>query len=1037
MITGVSTAPAGAAGVEASSFGIAKFTMQTTRPVQVPYGPGIPGYGFINEAYASTQADSHPYALTSTLEFASEEVGTDHLLAPTRDLKDMIIDLPPGLSADPLAVARCRLAQAVSGRPCPVDSQVGVFVLRISGNTILGPIVDLTPEAGQSAELGLETPLHVTFPLTGRVVRTPQGYGLALLANGLPALGVVSVETTLWGVPAATVNDPQRGRSCFAEDVSQQWSCQGGGVASGEAPVPFLTMPSDCSAGPLSGIAWADSWEQPGQYVQAQSTLPGMTGCELLPFDPEIEVKPDTLLADEPVGMSVHIGVGQSESAQSVATPQLRDATVTLPQGVSISPGVAEGIQACQQSGPQGIDIPTGLNASGRALQPDEVGEGEQIGANGEPQLAPGRCPEASAIGTAEAFTPLLRSPIKGRVYLATPACGGAAQPSCTEQDAADGDLYRLYVELGGQSQNEGVNIKVEGGVQANPATGQLTVKLRENPQLPLSQLNVNLDGGPSALLDSPPMCGPARTTSDLLSWSAPGITPAPESLLMPGTPDAEPSSFYDVTGCSTSPTLDPGMLAGMLISQAGASSPFTFTVTRGDREPYLSQIQLHAPQGLSATLSSVMPCEEALASTGKCPETSLIGSSLVASGAGSHPYEMPGRIYLTSGYEGAPFGLSIVTDGIAGPFNLGQILIRARIDIDPQTAALTVTSDPLPQIVLGIPLRLQRVTLNIDRPNFMLNPTSCSARQITATIAGTQGATAETSNPFAAGGCKSLRFRPYLKASTNAHTSYAGGASLDVKLTFPNAQHDPEANLAQIKLELPKQLPSRLTTLQNACPSLTFNANPAVCPKSSIVGITRAQTPVIPGELIGPVYLVSHGRGAFPSPIVVLQGDGVRLNLAGSTVIDKTGIVSVVFKVTPDVPTASLELYLPQGPHSVLSANTNLCALTKTITHTTTQKAQGGTTRRTIKLRENVPASLIMPTELIGQNGAIVRQNAQIEVTGCARARRATSPPAPPLPASRVRARPADGKPRTALYAAIPAPVTRRRAHGSRGRTP
>jgi hypothetical protein len=991
----VSVVPAAAAGVEGKPFGIARFTMQTTQTRQVPHGPGIPGSGFVNEPYTFTQAGGHPYALTSTLEFASEEVGTDHSLVPTRDPRDMIIDLPPGLSADPLAVSRCRLAQAVAGKSCPVDSQVGVFVLRFASKAMLGPIVDLTPEAGRSAELGLETPFKVMFPLTGHVVRTPQGYGLSIVGNGLPALSVVSVETTLWGVPAATVHDPQRGLSCTAGDVNQQWSCQGGGVPSGEAPVAFLTMPSDCSAGPQTGIAWADSWEEPGRYEQGRSTLPGMTGCDLLPFDPEIEVKPDTLLADEPVGVSVGIGVHQTESPQEVATPQLRGATVTLPQGVSISPGVADGVQACKQTGREGIDIPTGLNASGEPLKPGEIGEGEEAGLSGEPRLAPGHCPEASTVGAAEALTPLLPSPIKGRVYLATPGCGGPGQGSCTEEDAVDGNLYRLYVELGGSGvRDEGVNIKVEGKVEANPATGQLTVKLMENPQLPLSQLNIDLGGGPRALLDNPATCGPARTTSDLEPWSAPGTTPAPESLFMPGTSDADPSSFYDVTGCASSPTLNPGMLAGTLTSQAGAFSAFTFSVTRSDREPYLSRLQLRTPPGLSAMLSSVPLCEGVLANTGKCPEASRIGSTLVASGAGSHPYEMPGRIYLTAGYEGAPFGLSIVTDAVAGPLNLGLVVIRAQINIDPETSALTITSDPLPQIVLGIPLRLQRVTLNIDRPGFMFNPTNCKAQQVTATIAGAQGATAHASNPFAAGGCKSLAFKPNLEASTSAHTSYTNGASLDMRLTFPNVEQGAEANLAQIKVALPRQLPSRLTTLQNACPDTTFHADPSACPKASIVGIARARTPVLPVELAGPVYFVSHGRNAFPSPIVVLQGDGVRLDLLGSTVIDKTGIASVAFKATPDVPVASLELYLPQGPHSVLSANTSLCALRKTVTvkRNITQQAHGRTVRHTVKMRKRVPATLTMPTELVAQNGAVIHQNTKIDVTGCAASKAKTA---------------------------------------------
>jgi hypothetical protein len=976
---------AGALAAQAKPLGITTFSMQTTRAVPVPDGPGLPGYGFVNEPYSFTQAGGHPDALTSKIELETEEVGKDHSIVATRDLRDLTIGLPPGLLADPLAVSRCPHSLATSGESCPLDSQVGVFVLRSAKTTMLGPIVDLIPEAGQVAELGLETPYKIAFPLVGHVVRTPAGYGLALVAGGLPRLAITGVETTLWGDPAAAVNDPLRGLVCTTGDVEQQWSCEGGGAKSGEAPAPFLTMPSDCSAGPQVGSVWADSWEEPGQYARAQSTLPAMSGCEQLPFGPEMEVSPDTLLADEPVGVDVRIKAAHSEE-QEVATPPLRSAHVSLAQGLSISPGAAGGLQACGRDGPEGIDIPTGLNANGQTLEPGEMGEGEELGLDGEAQLAPGHCPRASTVGEVEAFTPLVGSPIKGHVYLASPGCGGPLQASCGAADAADGNLYRLYLELGGEPGEEGVDVKVEAEIQANPATGQLTLTLTESPQLALSELRIELTGGPRALLDSPATCGTSTTTSDLEAWSAPGTTPAPESQLVPGTANADPSSFYDVSGCSNTPALHPGFLAGTLTPRAGAFSAFTFSVTRGDREPYLSQIQLRTPPGLSAMLASVPLCDQALANAGSCPQASQIGSTVIASGAGSDPLEMPGRIYLTSGYDGAPFGLSIVTEARAGPLNLGVVVIRARVDVDPETATIAITSDPLPQIVLGVPLRLQKVTLDIDRPRFMLNPTNCGPLQVTATIVGTSQTSAAVSNPFAVGGCKSLAFKPELKASTSGHTSYAGGASLEIKLTLANAEQGGEANLAQVKVALPKQLPSRLTTLQGACPRVTFDANPAACPRTSVVGIARARTPVLTGELMGPVYFVSRGRNAFPAPVMLLQGEGVTLELSGSTLIEKTGLASIVFNGLPDVPIESLELYLPRGAHSMLAANANLCRLSRTVTvrRKLAEHVRGQLVHRIIEMHKRVRASLLMPTELVAQNGAIVHQNTKIEVSGC-----------------------------------------------------
>jgi hypothetical protein len=986
MFLCVFLAPASAAP-EGKPFGIAQFAMQTTHSTAVP--AGAPGPGFANEAYAFTQAGGHPDALTTTLEFASEMIGegTD----PTRDPKDMIIDLPAGLTANPLAVPLCPHAQAMSGS-CPSDSQVGVYEFHDFGNKAqLGPIFDMTPETGQSAELGFSAPFVGTLPLMGRLVRTPSGYGLRIVANGLPMLSILSVETSLWGVPAAASHDPERGLSCGAITLTQRWSCEGGGVTDGAPQTPFLTMPTDCSAGPLVGVAWSESWEEPGRILQAQSALPGVTNCNQIPFDPELEVRPDTGHPDAPVGITVTIGVEQPESSIVTAAPQLRDATITLPEGVSISAGVADGLQACKATDPEGIDMPTGLNASGEPLKPSEVGEGEELAPSGEARLAPGHCPPPSTVGTAEALSPLLPTPIKGRVYLALPGCGGPGQPGCTAQDAVDGNLYRLYVELGGHELHpSGVNIKIEGKVEANPATGQLTVKLVNNPELPLSQLNLTLNGGPRALLDNPATCGPASTTSDLEPWSTPGVTPAPESQYMPGTADAAPSSFYEVTGCPTTPMFTPAILAGSTIPQAGVFTPFTFTVTRADGEQYLSVLDLTTPPGVSAMLSNVPLCEEPAASNGQCPPASRIGSTIVGAGAGSHPLQLPGNIYLTSGYDGAPFGLSIVTNAVAGPLNLGQIVIRSRVDLDSETAALTITSDPLPQIVFGVPLRIQRVILNIDRPNFIFNPTDCEIQQITATIVSSQGRSAHESNRFAIGGCRNLRFAPTIKASTNAHTTFATGASFDMKLSIANAKRGSQANLAAIKMTLPQQLPSRLTTLQQACPQTTFTADPAACPAGAIIGIARARTPVLPVEMEGPVYFVSRGRNAFPSPVLVLEGDGVRLNLAGTTTIDSKEITHVAFKTVPDMPIETFELYLPQGRHSLLGANTNLCAPRKaaTISRRNAHHSRSRSASRLAQAHKSAAAKLLMAIELVAHNGAILHQSTPITVTGCATAK-------------------------------------------------
>jgi hypothetical protein len=957
------------ATADAKPLTITKFTLQTTRAVRT--GPlSGESYGFANEPYSFTQAGGHPDGLTASFEFEQQQVKTSFGQGPvpTRDPKDIAVAVPPGLLGNPTAVPRCPLKQALAfGVPCPPSTQIGIAVIYLEHNEgLVGPIVNVTPEAGQSAQFAIETSQKVNFVLTGHVVRTPEGYGLSVVDNGILDAQIVAVETTFWGVPAAEVHDPERGLYCNRLTLLPLlWGCglgAGGGLGeekSGEPEVPFLTMPSNCAAGPETATMRADSWEEPGVYVSASDTLPAPTGCNQLQFDPRISVEPDTMLADAPVGLGVNVTVPQFEEPQRLSSPEIRSAVVTLPPGMSISPGIVDGIQACDEFGTEGINF-TGP-------------ESEEIGLSGELQLASGHCPDASIVGTAKAITPLLSEPVEGHIYLARPGCGGAGQDPCTKQDALDGTLYKLYLELGGTGPLAitGVHLKFPGETEANPATGQLTTrfegielgnppKFEGLPQLPVSKLEVHLNSGPRAPIDNSAVCGPAITTADFTPWSAPGITP--EGLSVAGLPDATPSSFFDVEGCASPPELTPAFLAGTVTPNAGKFSAFTMNLSRKDREQYVKGIQVHTPPGLLGILANVPLCGEVAADEGTCGEASKIGTTRVASGAGSHPFEIEGNIYLTGPYAGSPFGLSIAVHVVAGPFNLGVVVVRARIAVDPENSTLTITTDEsgphaVPQIIDGVPVRLQRVTVNVDRPNFMFNPTNCAAQQISATISGSQEAVASVLSPFAVGGCKSLAFKPSFKVSTNGHTSRTKGASLDAKLSYPKGALGSYANIARAKVSLPKQLPSRLTTLQKACPAATFDSNPASCPGGSIVGIVRSTTPLLPVELSGPVYFVSHGGEAFPSLIVVLQGDGVRVDLTGTTFISKAGITSSTFKTVPDVPVNSFELYLPEGKFSALAANGKLC------------KEQ---------------SKLKMPTEFVAQNGAVIHQITKITVTGC-----------------------------------------------------
>jgi hypothetical protein len=955
--------PAAQAAIVGKPFAIKKFTMETTSPTKEIAVPG--GSEFVNEPYAFTQAGGHPWALTTKIEFESEEaeriIDKERVLVPTRDPKDIVVDLPPGLLGDPMALPSCPLTIVHAGGRCPAATQVGVYRVRWQvGKEELAPIVNVTPEAGQTAEFALENEVNITPVLTAHLVRTDQGYGFDVESNEIPEVEVLSIETTFWGVPADPSHDAMRGLFCGKVAQMQSLNCSvgTGKESSGVLPVPFLTMGTNCSAGPEIATIRADSWQEPGfvgvngqyseQYRQKTATMPGVTGCNLLQFSPTINTAPDTLLADEPVGLGVTLNVPVNEKPDTNATPQLRDSLITLPEGLSIGPGVVDGIEACDEFGPNGINI-TGP-------------ESEEVSLTGELQLAAGHCPDASIVGTAEAITPFLPAPIKGHVYLARPGCGGVRQRTCTEEDARDGNLYRLYLELGGTGllAKTGVHFKVALETEANTATGQLTTRATGTPQAPFSELKIQLNGGPRAPLDNPAACGRAVTTSDFTPWSAQGTTP--QGITMLGTPDATPSSFFNVIGCTGSPGLSPAFQAGTVNPRAGQFSPFTLNLSRQDREQYVKGIQVHTPPGLLGMLSNVPLCGEVQANAGTCPAQSKIGTTRVATGAGSHPFEIEGNVYLTGRYRGAPFVLSIATSAVAGPVNLGTVVVRAQIHVDPTDSTLTVTTDEdgpyaVPQLIFGIPLRLQRVRVNIDRPNFMFNPTSCAAQQVEAAIAGSEDAKAMVASRFASSGCKGLAFKPAFKVSVSGRTSRANGAGLDAKLSYPKDAFGNDANIAKVKVSLPKQLPSRLTTLQRACPAATFTSNPGLCPRESIVGIARASTPLLPVGLAGPVFFVSHGGEAFPSLIVVLQGYGVRVDLTGTTFISKRGITSSTFKMVPDVPVKTFELYLPQGRYSALAANGDLC------------KAR---------------AKLVMPTTFIAHNGAQMKQSTKLAVAGC-----------------------------------------------------
>ncbi len=917
----------GAGGREAS-------TSESTLVNEGPAPFGISQFAFEAtglDGAADPQAGDHPYGVTTTLDLNTDLNGNGQRPQVAQDAREIAVTFPQGFYGDPLAAAQCPEvdltdAEGVLGEEdyrthCPPASQVGTVRLLQEGglrSKYPFPLYNLAPDAGYPAELGFNAGLAQPIFLYASLVPSPSGYRLRIATPGaLRAVGVEGISVTTFGDPGER---------------------DGGG-----GTVAFITNPTHCSTTPLTASVEATSWE--GGSASAESTAyPDVSGCNLLQgvaaFDPSIRVEPESTQADTPSGYEVDLKLPQAPDVfGEFATPELKNATVTLPAGVSVSPSAASGPSALEGCTEAQID-----------LLGTELGEGHP-GGNGSPyddgltHASPGHCPENARIGKVEVKTPLFEEPLRGQVYLAQPHCGGAGQPECTEAAAEEGEVFGLYLEMAGS----GVIIKLAGSVEAGGygahsletglAPGQLRTRFDNNPQLPFEELKLTFAGGQRAPLQNPQSCGTFTTTSELEPWSA------PES-----GPNATPPSAFAVTGCASPMPFKPGFTAGTLTPIAGGYSPFTLQLTRRDGEQDFAGVSVATPAGLEGMLSRVALCGEPRAALGTCSSSSQIGTATVASGAGSEPLWLSGPVYLTGPYKGAPFGLSIVVPAKAGPFNLGNVVVRSAISVNPYTAQLTVTSDPLPQSIDGVPFRLKTVDVEVNRREFMFNPTNCDSQSINGTISAAQGASSSVSSPFAVTGCRNLPFKPGFTASTPGKTSKADGASLVVKVT----QKPGEANIHKVDLQLPIALPSRLTTLQKACTEAQFNANPAGCPEGSFIGTATAHTPVLNVPLAGPAILVSHGSAEFPDVEFILQGEGVEIVLDGKTDIKK-GITYSKFETVPDAPISSFETVLPEGPHSVLAAYGNLCS-----------------------------QNLVMPTTITGQNGAQVTQSTNIAVTGC-----------------------------------------------------
>jgi hypothetical protein len=914
----------------------------------ITFGANPVQYEVIDEAgHPYTQAAGHPYEVRVhfTINAASPNVAAN--------VKDVISQLPPGLIGDPSATPKCTRSE-LGRRGCSGAAQVGVIVVNSAGEQGLGfvepyALYNIVPPEGVAAEFGA-TFKGVSNAYIDARLRSDGDYGVTAEGANVPnIIGISEVFLRFWGVPADESHDalrrcPGSEAPCAIEDRVLK---------------PFLRNPTSCG-GPLTTTFAFDSWQAPGQFDEHAISTPAITGCDRVGFSPSLQVAPTSSQADSPTGLHVDLHIPQDQACESgppvsceLAQADLKDTKVTLPAGLSANPSAANGLQACSP-------VQVGLT-SAPAVTPVTF------------TADPAQCPDAAKVGTVSVDTPLLDHPLPGAVYIATP------------YDNPFGSLLAIYIAI--YDPQTGVVVKLAGHVEPDPQTGQLTTTFSDSPQVPFEDFKLDFFAGTRAALATPEACGTYATSASFTSWST----------LAPVSPEITP--FPISAGCVSG--FSPSFSAGAANLQAGAFTPFTLSFSRADTDQQVAGLSVGLPSGLLAKIAGVARCSDAAlaaaaASSGaaeqanpSCPAGSLLGTVQTGAGAGEDPFFLSGKIYLTGPYNGGPYGLAVVVPAVAGPFDLGTVVVRQSLRIDPQTAQVTAVSDPLPTILKGIPIRLRRVDATIDRPGFTLNPTNCNPKTIAGSLTSIAGLSAPVSQRFQVGGCGALTFKPGFKAFTSGTTSKANGASLTVKVTAKPG----EANIAKVALQLPLALPSRLTTLQKACSEAQFDANPAGCPEGSNVGTATAVTPVLNVPLTGPAYLVSHGAAAFPDVEFVLQGEGVRIILDGKTDIKK-GITYSRFETVPDAPISSFETTFPQGPHSVLAANGNLCAATTPVTvkKRVAVRRHGRVVHVRRPVKRLIPAPLLMPTSLTAQNGAVLTQATKIAVTGCPKAKKTAS---------------------------------------------
>jgi hypothetical protein len=835
----------------------------------------------------ANQAGEHPDSFTTRLDF-NRRLNKDNGPMADEQARDVQVDLPRGFVGDPTAVPQCEFQQLINGGifGCPNSTQVGVVtVLSSRGGNFRVPVYNIEPPPDLPALFAFNTAIGPTVTMEPEL-RSDGDYGITVSSRGInQVIDLGGVRITFWGVPADPSHDVDRGlhpdnpaQNCLA---SADPACRN---PAGTERRPFLTTPTDCSVGSLRTNVHVRSWN--GSTDSDFYAGPAMTGCEDLPFEPTIRVQPTSTQPDSPTGLDVDLRVPQNDNPEGLATAHLEKAVVTLPEGMTVNPSSANGLDACTSA---------------------------QIGLDNR---ADPTCPEASKIGSVEVDTPLLDAPLNGSVYVAK------------QGDNPFRSLLAIYIVAKGP----GLIVKLPGHVDPDPQTGRLTTTFDDNPQLPFTSFRVRFKGGPRAPLANPPTCGMKVVETSMTPYSAYPEFPAPR--VADPAKIAHPSDTFNIDCTPGLGGFAPSFHAGTTNPAAGAFSPFALRINRADGQQYMRGLSLEMPPGLIANVRGIPLCPNDRANAGTCDPASKVGTAVVGAGSGSQPFftaREHGSVYLTEGYGGGPFGLATVVRAIAGPYDLGTVVVRQAIHVDRIDAHVTVVSDPMPVILEGIPLRVRSINVDIDRPGFMINPTSCAEKQIKATLTSLEGTVHQAADRFQAADCARLPLRPRLRMRLTGRKQTTDGKHPGLRAVL--TQRPGQANLRRVRVKLPLALALDPENAQSddLC---EFAAGLRVdCPPSAIVGRARAFTPVLNRPLEGPVYFVKNVRvhprtgrliRTLPTLLIPLRGE-VAIDLRATTDVIDEKLVST-FPTIPDAPVSRFQLNLEGGKDGILVATRNVC---------------------------------------------------------------------------------------------------------------